>query len=81
MKNEERTFTVIIEPGEDHGFTVTCPALPGLVTEGRTLEEAREMAREAIVCCLESLQKAGLPLPTEKMEPRAETVTVSIGAA
>ena len=27
---------------------VTCPALPGLVTHGRTIEEAREMARDAM---------------------------------
>ena len=33
-------FTVLFEPAEEGGYVVTCPALPGLVTEGDTLEEA-----------------------------------------
>jgi hypothetical protein len=40
----EYSFTVLFEPAEEGGYVVTCPALPGLVTEGDTLEEAREMA-------------------------------------
>ena len=34
----------LFEPAEEGGDTVTCPSLPGLVTEGDTLEEARVMA-------------------------------------
>ena len=41
------------------GYTVTVPKLPGLVTEGDTLKEAREMARDAIRCYLESILKSG----------------------
>ncbi len=33
------------------------PALPGCVTEGDPLDEAREMAKDAIRCYLESLDK------------------------
>lgn len=44
----ENSFTVVFEPGEEGGYVVTCPALPGLTTEGDTLEEAREMAKDAI---------------------------------
>ena len=32
------------------GYQVTVPLLPGLITYGRTLAEAREMARDAIRC-------------------------------
>lgn len=39
------------------GYTVTVPKLPGLVTEGNTLKEAREMAKDAIRCYLEALLK------------------------
>jgi predicted RNase H-like HicB family nuclease len=39
------------------GYVVTCPALPGLVTEGDTLDEARAMATDAIQGYLESLKK------------------------
>lgn len=39
------------------GYTVTVPQLPGLVTEGSNLREAREMAKDAIRCYLEALLK------------------------
>lgn len=50
-------FTVVLTPDVTGGYVVTCPALPGLVTEGDTLEEARAMASDAIRGYLESLQK------------------------
>ena len=39
------------------GYTVVVPQLPGLVTEGDNLKEAREMAKDAIRCYLEALLK------------------------
>jgi predicted RNase H-like HicB family nuclease len=56
MKSKILTYTVIFEPAEEGGYIVTCPILPGLVTEGDTLGEAIEMAREAIKCHIESLK-------------------------
>ena len=53
----EYNYTVLFMPAEEGGFVVTCPALPGLVTEGDTLEEARAMAQDAIRAYIESLQK------------------------
>ena len=47
--NEEYTYTVLFEPAEEGGYVVTVPALPGCVTQGETLEEAREMATDAIL--------------------------------
>lgn len=46
--NGSYTFTMLFEPAEEGGYVVTCPALPGLVTEGDTLEEARRMAGDAL---------------------------------
>jgi antitoxin HicB len=60
---EEYSFTVLFEPAEEGGYVVKCPALPGLVTEGDTLEEARVMAQDAIRAYLESLRKDGLCVP------------------
>lgn len=57
------TYTAVFEPSQEGGYTVTCPALPGVVTEGDTLKEARAMVKEAVECYLESLQKDGLPIP------------------
>ena len=67
-------FTVVMTPDETGGYVVTCPALPGLVTEGDTLEEAREMAVDAITGYLESLRKDGEPIPTD--QSITEEVTV-----
>jgi antitoxin HicB len=62
----EYSYTVLFEPAEEGGFIVTCPALPGLVTEGDTLEEARIMAQDAIRGYIESLRKDHLPIPSDK---------------
>src|SRR5574340_934198 len=51
---------------EGAGYQVTVPLLPGLITYGRTLAEAREMARDAILCHLEGLRKDGEPIPDER---------------
>jgi antitoxin HicB len=70
---------VLFEPAAEGGYVVTCPALPGVVTEGDTLEEAREMAKDAIRASLESLQTDGLPIPTDtpiREEPVKEQVKV-----
>jgi antitoxin HicB len=69
---KEYSYTVLFEPAEEGGFTVTCPALPGLVTEGDTLEEARAMAQDAIRGYLESLRKDRLPIPSDKMPVKEE---------
>lgn len=77
----ELRYTVLFEPAEEGGYVVTCPALPGLVTEGDTLDEAREMARDAIRGYLESLQKDGLPLPEDirlLADPVKEEVAVAL---
>ncbi len=50
---------VLFDLNELGGYTVTVPALPGLVTEGKNLEDARAMAEDAIKCYLEGLQKTG----------------------
>jgi predicted RNase H-like HicB family nuclease len=79
VEGEALTYTVVYEPDEDGGYTVTCPALPGLVTEGDTLDEARAMAADAIRCYLESLHKDGLPIPLGEVhdrEPIREAIAV-----
>jgi predicted RNase H-like HicB family nuclease len=47
------------------GYQVTVPILPGLITYGRTLDEARTMAADAIRCHLEGMLKAGEEIPGE----------------
>jgi predicted RNase H-like HicB family nuclease len=71
-------YTVVFEPAAEGGFTVTVPALPGLVTEGDTLEEAREMVKDAIRGYLESLVKHGEEIPIEPIPASVERVAVNI---
>jgi antitoxin HicB len=61
------------------GYQVTVPLLPGLVTYGRTLAEAREMARDAIRCHIEGLLKDGERIPDEK-SARKEKLRVALSA-
>lgn len=41
-------YTVLLEECEEGGYTVTCPALPGCISEGDTYEEALENIKDAI---------------------------------
>lgn len=61
------------------GYQVTVPLLPGLITYGRTLDEAREMALDAIRCHLEGLRQDGEPIPDEKTA-RKEKLRVALSA-
>lgn len=64
---------------DDGSYTVIVPALPGCLTSGETVEEAIEMAKEAIEGYIQSLAARGLEIPME--EDRIETiVTVEANA-
>jgi predicted RNase H-like HicB family nuclease len=52
---------IILEPSEDGGYTVHVPALPGCISEGDTLDEARANIREAIALSLEDAEEPELP--------------------
>ena len=45
-------YKVVLEPDESSGFTVLVPSLPGVVTQGETIQEALENARDAIALTL-----------------------------
>jgi predicted RNase H-like HicB family nuclease len=65
------SYLTVFTPAEEGGYTVTCPTLPGLVTEGDSLREARQRAAEAIAGYLEVLSRDGRPIPrdTARVEP------------
>ena len=65
-KNRVHEYTAFIEANEHGGYTVTVPSLPGLVTEGKDLDHARSMAKDAIRCYIEGLKKAREAIPVEK---------------
>jgi predicted RNase H-like HicB family nuclease len=59
----EATIRLHLEPLEEGGFVATSPDVPGLVVEGRSIEEvtgiAHSLAHEIAACCREH----GDPLP------------------
>ena len=56
-------FRVLMERDEDGVFVATVPALPGCVSDGRTLAEAKANIKEAIKLYLESLAAHDEPIP------------------
>ena len=57
-------YTVIYEKADDGGFYAHIPALD-ITTEGESLEEAQQMARDAIENTLACLRQLNLPFPEE----------------
>jgi antitoxin HicB len=58
-------YHIMLRPEPEGGYTALVPALPGCVTYGRTLDEAREMAKDAIAGYIASLRKHNDPIPTD----------------
>lgn len=54
-------YRIIIEKGEDFGYVVHCPAIPGCHSQGNTMEEAIENIKDAIKACLSVLDEDKSP--------------------
>lgn len=67
-------FTVVLSPEADGGYSVVCPAVPGCVSQGDSLDEALDNIREAILLSLEVRKEDGQPSPTETPELVAEEI-------
>ncbi len=61
--DEKRTFTVVLEPEEEGGFTVRVPAFPEIVTYGKDEREALAMAEDAIRLVIADCAARGEPVP------------------
>jgi len=63
---EALSYRVLLRKEPEGGYTVVVPSLPGCVTYGDTVEEAIEMAKEAIELYIESLKAHGEEVPSEE---------------
>ena len=70
------SYSVILEPQEGGGFTVLVPALPEVVYEGDTEQEALANAEEAIRAILEYRRQQGMAPPSDA-HPEIRRVTVA----
>ncbi len=62
---------LVFSPQPEGGYTVTSPVLPGLVTEGDTVEEGLANARDAFAAIVEADRRLGRPLPPDLLPPDA----------
>ena len=59
----EQTYIGLVHKEPDSDYGVSFPDLPGCITAGGTLEEAREMAAEALALHLEGMARSGMDIP------------------
>ena len=70
-----KEYAVIFEQGETN-WGASVPDLPGCISIGGTLDEARENVKEAIGLYLDTLKEFGEPIP----EPHHVAGTVTVAA-
>jgi predicted RNase H-like HicB family nuclease len=58
-----RPYIALIHKDANSDFGVSFPDLPGCITAGATLDEARTLAAEALAFHLEGLAEDGEPIP------------------
>jgi antitoxin HicB len=57
LNMKKHRLSIILTPEDEGGYSVSVPELPGCFTQGETIEEALEMAKEAICVYVESLEE------------------------
>ena len=60
-------YTVRVHKAEEGGYWAEVPALPGCLTQGESLDEVREMAKDAIEGYLDTLVKHGEQIPVSAL--------------
>ncbi len=71
------TYSIVVDPDPEGGYTVTVPALPGCITQSETIDECIAHAQEAIALYLEDLVASSEPIPEEREHPQLLQVTVA----
>ena len=66
MNDKSLQYNVIFQAEPEGGFTVLVPSLPGCISYGKDLAEAKAMIIDAIECYVASLQKHDEPIPSDE---------------
>ena len=64
---------LLLEPQPEGGWTITCPLLPGLITEADTFEEISANVADALEAIIEGYDDLDEPLP-EVLRPVGNNV-------
>ncbi len=70
-------YKIVIEPAEEGGYIVSCPAIPGTYSQGETIEEAVANVEEAMELALECYRDDGAPVPDD-VEVKIEEVEAAV---
>jgi predicted RNase H-like HicB family nuclease len=82
-----RTYSVVLTPEPDgSAVNAAVPALPGVLTWGRTIDEAYASAAEAVLLHLEGYRERGHPFPRDRPvrgvpKPGVEIKTLAVELA
>ena len=69
-------YVMVIEKG-DIGYWAHFPDLPGCFTDGDTLEQLQDNAKEAVELYMETLRESGQPIP----QPGTHTRKIAVKAS
>ncbi|MFA5779372.1 MAG: type II toxin-antitoxin system HicB family antitoxin [Elusimicrobiota bacterium] len=61
-------YKVFFVKGEDGYIVAECPAIPGCVSQGKTLKEAKKNIKEAIELCLECYKEDKKNIPRDRTQ-------------
>ncbi len=61
-----KTYRILLRKEPEGGYTAIVPALPGCITYGEDVDEAKQMAKESIELYIESLQAHNEPVPDDQ---------------
>ena len=78
MNSKTLQYTIVIQAAEEGGYIAFAPSLPGCMTQGETLDEAKENIIDAIAAYLEVLKEDGDKIPMEKEHPLSLTINVPV---
>ena len=69
---------MVVHEAEEGGYWASFPELPGCFTQGKSLDELRERAREAVAGHLAALRDSGDPMPEPVVT--VEPIAADVGA-
>ena len=61
-------YKVVLTEGEDGYIVAECPAIPGCISQGKTMDEAIGNIREAIELCIECYKEENKKIPEDKTQ-------------
>jgi len=62
----KKTYKILLRKEPEGGYTAIVPALPGCISYGDNVDQAIDMAKEAIELYIESLEAHGEPVPDDQ---------------